>query len=76
MALIRHDQAHLRQGAEEGGARPDDHFQQSQARPPPGIVALPGGEPGVHQPHLPGEARQEAAHHLRGDGNLGHQDDG
>jgi hypothetical protein len=30
----------------------------------------------MHQPYLPGEARQEAPHSLRGEGNLGHQNDG
>ncbi len=76
MALVHYDQAELWQRCEQGAARSDDYAQIAGARPSPGVVALTRRQARVNQPYLSWKARHhEAPDGLRGECNLGHQND-
>ena len=73
MLLIEHDQAGIRQRAEDGGACPDHRVDGAGAGALPLVQALALGEAAVQQGHAAGEAGREAVHRLRCQRDLRHQ---
>ena len=71
--LIEHDQAGIRQRAEDGGACPDHRVDGAGAGALPLVQALALGEAAVQQGHAAGEAGREAVHRLRCERDLRHQ---
>ena len=74
--LVHHDDAQVLAGGEHRAAGTDDHLGLSAPNAPPFIKAFPGGQPRMQHRRRIAEACAEPADHLRGQGDLRHQDDG
>ena len=74
MLLVDDHEAEVGHGGEDRRAGTDYETLLPPAQPPPGVVALAGGELAVHYRHLRAEVGGEAAHHLPGQGDFGDQD--
>src|SRR5207342_179679 len=73
--LVDDDQAEVANRGEDGGAGPDTDARLAAAQPPPLVVALAGGEGRVEDGEAVAEAGTEASHRLRGEADLGDEDD-
>ena len=73
--LVDDDQAEVADRGEDGRARADADARLAAAQPPPLVVALAGGEGRVEDREAVAEAGAEAGHRLRGEADLGDEDD-
>jgi hypothetical protein len=73
--LVDHDQAEVADGGEDGGAGADADARLAAAQPPPLVVALAGRERRVEDGEAVAEPGPEARHRLRGEPDLGDEDD-
>ena len=75
MLLVDDDQAEVADRGEDGRARADADAGLAAAQPPPLVVALAGGEGRVEDGEAVAEAGAEAGDRLRGQADLGDEDD-
>ena len=75
LLFIQHDEAQTWEGREQRRARSHEHLQFPTARPPPRVVTLAFGHGAVPDAHFAGEAQHKAAHGLRREADLRHEDE-
>ena len=75
MLLVDDDQAEVAERREDGGPRADADAGRAGAQPPPLVEALALGEAGMEDGHAVAEARGDAADRLRGQADLGNEQD-
>ena len=73
--LVDHDQAEVADRREDGGARSDADARLAAAQAPPLVVALARREGRVQNREAIAEPGAEARHRLRGEADLGDEDD-
>ena len=74
--LVDNDEARIGKRGEERRAGADDHAGLALAHEVPLVKALTGTEARVQDRDVVAEAAAEAAHGLRGEADLGHEDEG